>query len=53
MTKEEEKALRKKLEKEVPEGIYRIGDILFTGKLGYINFEVHMRKAIETVRASK
>lgn len=48
-----EKELRERLEKELPEGVYRIGSpgdelILHTGKDGKIDFEVALIRYIRT-----
>lgn len=44
MMDEWEREFREKLEREVPEGLYKIGESLWTGKGGFIDFEVEMRK---------
>ena len=50
MTEQEEKDLREKLEKELPNGWYDIGTgdfHCYTGKGGKIDFEVALRKDIQ------
>lgn len=39
--------LRERLNRTIPEGCYKITDNTFTGKGGYIEFEVAMRKQLE------
>ena len=51
MTEQEEKDLREKLDKEIPNGAYNIGIegmVCWTGKGGRIDFEIAMIKALET-----
>lgn len=50
MTEQEEKDLRERLENELEDGCYKIGGetiIAYTGKQGYINYEIALRKAVE------
>lgn len=36
--------LRERLNRELPNGAYAVGDNCFTGKAGYIEFDIAMRK---------
>jgi len=39
--------LRERLNRTLPHGSYKIGDNCFTGKGGYIEFEVAMKKKVK------
>lgn len=41
-----EKQFREKLEKELPNNAYQVGKTIWTGKLGFIDYEVLIRKEL-------
>lgn len=53
MTPEKEKEVREKLNSELKDGFYAIGDDsnpVFTGKGGYINYQIALMKELENYK---